>query len=813
MSALPAAVGAVGAATVGVTAALCSKEKKLTPALAVGGLAGTALLLAGCWRRHVPRGKRNCDLDRQTKFDAQSGCWSEAKDEDGQPVQIHLGEKGTVALPADGDPSKHVRDSNGLYMSSRPEVRTTYDIVFATDRFDDRPALGRCTKQHTFKDATLPNGKANPKPTVVDAPGQWEFLTYADMKLQARAFGTCMRKVHGIARGEKIAIWSTNSVEWMLTDLACVAFSWTSVSVYDTLGPDAASYIVGDSGAKVLVCEDKTFKRVPALLDDEVYKGNPGADLKVIVYLGKGDAKTQSELEKRGLTVMDFHAAVAEHKGALEKDTPPSKDDIVTIMYTSGTTGAPKGVKLKHENIVSVITGATELSQAIKLYSTDVYLSFLPLAHIFERQNVMGLFSQGAVVNFASNSAKALLADLAVIRPTLFVGVPKVYENVRDAVNRKMHGLKKKLFDAALKAKSADIQSGCGYSPLWDILIFGQTKKALGGRVRFCVTGGAPISKETLQFVICALGPVVQGYGATETSAASTLSMPFDLAVGHVGAPMLNTFARLVDVPDMNYFTGPAAQYTNPKAVKVFSSNRNKNGGEVWIGGPGVSPGYYDPSVDGLRPGVPSNGMAKKTAEDFFQADGWSWFKTGDIGAWDERGTLRIVDRKKNMFKTSLGEYVPVEEVEKAYQDNCEFADFVFLPKETKVAYVALCVIVSDSIKGVMRWAQESGVPGGEAEVVSSEAFRKMLFDKFQEVAQAKKLQRFMWIQSVKNIYTEYQPAGYQEDWVTGVECSNGHKEQLLTATFKARRAQLDQYFAPAFPKMYPDRPPDHTLP
>jgi len=205
--------------------------------------------------------------------------------------------------------------------------------------------------------------------------------------------------------------------------------------------------------------------------------------------------------------------------------------------------------------------------------------------------------------------------------------------------------------------------------------------------------------------------------------------------------------------------------------------------------------------------------MGAKTAEDFHQADGWSWFKTGDIGVWDKRGTLRIVDRKKNMFKTSLGEYVPVEEVEKSYQDCCEFADFVFLPKETKVAYVALCVVVSDSIRGVMRWAEENGVAGDEAAVVSSEAFRKRLFDKFQEIAKEKKLQRFMWIQSVQNIHAEYQPAGYQEDWVSGVVCSNGHKEQLLTATFKARRAQLDQYFAPFFAKMYPDRPSDHTLP
>jgi len=280
-----------------------------------------------------------------------------------------------------------------------------------------------------------------------------------------------------------------------------------------------------------------------------------------------------------------------------------------------------------------------------------------------------------------------------------------------------------------------------------------------------------------------------------------------------MGGPPLGTAAiRLVDVPDMNYFSGEKSQYTEGKAKAAFDAGKNKSGGEVWIGGPGVSSGYYDPSLDGLKEGVPSNGMSKKTKEDFFEEDGWFWFKTGDIGAWNENKCLRIVDRRKNMFKTSLGEYVPVEEVEKAYQDNVDFADFVFLPKETKVSYIALCVVVSDSIGAVMKWAKANGVEGDEKAVVTSQKFIEKLAVDFEAAAQEKKLQRFMHVNK-KNIYVEYQPAGYQEHWVAGVMCANGHKEQLLTATFKARRAQLDQYFAPAFPKIYPDRPADHILP
>jgi len=808
MAAIPQAIGGAGVAALGVAGALYTQSSSITPLVVVSGGVGAVLLVLGFAKKSVPRGRDKCDLKNQSKFLAGSDQWAEEKDEEGKSQSVYYGKKGLLNLPMTGP---GVVDKTGLVTSCHEKIQTTYDMIFGTTEFDSRPALARCIRQHTFKDAMLQDGKPNPKPMVVDVPGEWEFINFGQMKAQARAFGSHIRKTCGIAQKEKMAIWSSNSAEWMVADLSCAAFNYTSVSVYDTLGPDAASYICADSGAKVLVCEDKTFKKVPALLDDEVYAKNKGADLKVVVYTGNGDAEAKAAIEKKGIKVYSFQEAVAAGQASPEEPTPPKKEDVVTIMYTSGTTGVPKGVILLHANIVATI-GMIDLSPSISLIETDVHLSYLPLAHIFERQNVMGLLYKGAVVYFASNGAKALLPDLGVIKPTIFAGVPKVFENVRDAVARKMTGFKGKLFKAALSAKVADLETGCGYSPIWDMLIFSKTKQALGGRVRFCVTGGAPISKETLQFVLCALGPVVQGYGATETSAASTITMQFDLMLGHVG-PSLGTAAiRLVDVPDMNYFSGPAEQYKEGKAKAAFDSGRNKSGGEVWIGGPGVSPGYYDPAVSGLKAGLPSNGMQKKTKEEFFKEDGWSWFKTGDIGSWTDSGCLKIVDRRKNMFKTSLGEYIPVEEVEKTYQDLCPFADFVFLPKETKVAYVALCVVVSDSIGSVMKWAKENDVAGDEKTVVASAKFLQKLSDDFVAAAKVKKLQSFMTVKK-QNIYVEYKPVGYQEDWVGGVMCANGHKEQLLTATFKARRAQLDQYFAPCFPKIYPDRPSDHILP
>jgi len=778
------------------------------PVVIAGGSISGALFVAAFWTKSVPRGMVGIDLRRQSRFIDGSSTWADEEDENGKVAKVRRGEKATLGLPLKG---KAVADKMGLVISTSEKIQTTYDLIFGTERFNARSALGRNIKSHTFKDKTLRDGTPNPKPTVIDVPGVWGHLTYEQMKNQARAFGTCLRKVHGISQKEKIAIWAGNCVEWMLADMSCAVFNWTSVSVYDTIGPNAASYIVADSGAKVLVCENKCLKKSFDLLEDENYINNKGAALKIIVNIGEGVESTVEAFGARGVVVLGFDSIIHQHATALEPDTPPTKGDIATLMYTSGTTGMPKGVKLAHANLVSTIS-MIELTPSISLSQSDVHLSYLPLAHIFERQNCLALLANGAVVYFASQGSKGLLPDLSVVRPTVFAGVPKVYENVRDAVKRKMVGIKKTMFEQALRAKCADLATGCGYSPIWDMLIFSKTKSALGGRVRVCITGGAPISKDTLQFVICALGPVVQGYGATETSSASTLSMSFDLTVGPVGPPIGTVAIRLADVPDMNYFSGPQEVYKDEEVLASFRSRKAKNGGEVWIGGPGVSPGYYDPSVDGLVEGLPSNGMTKKTHEEFFREDGWSWFKTGDIGTWTELGSLKIVDRRKNMFKTALGEYVPVEEVEKTYQDAAEFADFVFIPKETKVAYIALCVVVSDSIGGVMRWAEGKGVQGDTKAVVASNEFKTHLFDVFEAAAKAAKLQRFMWV-AKKNIHIELQPVGYQDDWVNGVEVANGHTEQLLTATFKARRAQLDQYFAPVFPKIYPDRPADHILP
>jgi len=406
----------------------------------------------------------------------------------------------------------------------------------------------------------------------------------------------------------------------------------------------------------------------------------------------------------------------------------------------------------------------------------------------------------------------------------MFAGVPKVYERIRDGVKMKTKGIAGKILEAGLKAKSKDLTEGCGYLSLYDV-VFNKSKVALGGRCRFMITGGAPISADTLLFLRCAFGPVIQGYGATETAAASTLTLGEDTTFGHVGPPMPQTMIKLVDVPEMGYLSATDDSVYEGHIAETQVLNKvqdgrkfRKSGGEIWIRGAGVSSGYYDPSVDDPKRGVPTNGMAAKTQEDFLLEDGYYWFKTGDIGNMNPSGTLSIRDRKKNIFKLSIGEYIAVEKVEQTFQDNCSaIVDFVYVPKKTKnvkgteIAYIGCCCVVGEgtpAMGAVKTWAAENGMAGKDiTTIIASKEFHKEVFDRFKKAGKAKGLFPFELIQKEHYLHCEYNP-DFPDRWMEGVELEGstpGETEKLLTATQKARRTQLDMHWEKQYTKMYID--------
>ncbi|KAL3074122.1 hypothetical protein niasHT_033330 [Heterodera trifolii] len=332
-------------------------------------------------------------------------------------------------------------------------------------------------------------------------------------------------------------------------------------------------------------------------------------------------------------------------------DVPPSPDDLATICYTSGTTGVPKGVMLTHGNIIADCT-ALGYFKNTQLNHHDVMFSFLPLAHMFERVMQTAVYCEGGSVGFFRGDIRLLADDIKTLRPTVLPVVPRVLNRIYDKVlveaNKSV--FTRLLFDAVVGLKTRELNNWIvRNNSLLDQIVFKKVREGLGGRVKLMITGSAPLSETVLTFMRCATGAVVcEGYGQTECVAAATITIEGDPVPGHVSVPVPCCAVKLIDVPELNYFAKHGA-------------------GEVCVKGPNVFRGYYK--------------MAEQTVETL-DTDGW--LHTGDIGRWTEQGTLKIVDRKKHIFKLAQGEYVAPEKIELIYMRS---------------KYVAQCFVQGESLK------------------------------------------------------------------------------------------------------------------
>jgi len=325
------------------------------------------------------------------------------------------------------------------------------------------------------------------------------------------------------------------------------------------------------------------------------------------------------------------------------ESVPPTAETPAIIMYTSGSTGVPKGVILTHGNLISTSTCIMFL---VKFRPDDIYIGYLPLAHVLELLSECTMMMFGVAVGYSSPNtmtdmstkvARGSKGDASILKPTMMCVVPlildRIYKNIIDSVNKKGANFQK-AFEFFYRYKLYWTRNG-QKTPMVDKIVFNKIKSLLGGRMRFAITGGAPLSPETHEFIRVCLGlTLVQGYSLTETTCSGTCMEWGDSTVGKVGAPMAGMEVKLVDWVEGNYM--------------VTDTPRPR--GEIIIGGPTVAKGYFKND--------------QMTEENFFNEGGKRWFRTGDVGELFEDGTLRIIDRKKDLVKLQLGEYVSLGKVE-----------------------------------------------------------------------------------------------------------------------------------------------------
>ncbi|HCR03950.1 MAG TPA: long-chain fatty acid--CoA ligase [Gemmatimonadetes bacterium] len=473
----------------------------------------------------------------------------------------------------------------------------------------------------------------------------------------------------GLERGDRAAILSENRFEWALTDYACLFEGVWNVPIHSVLTAEQIRYIVQDSGVRVLfVSSAEQVAKAKVACAASPHK------VRIVAFeplspLPEG-VFSWDHLVAEGRVHMQGVTDEALRTSALQA-TP---DQVATMLYTSGTTGNPKGVVLTHRNLFSNVEAA---SLALHVESTDSALSFLPLSHVFQRMVDYVFLSRGCTISYP-HSKDTLAVDLRTVRPTIVGAVPRVYEKVYGAAVS-VGGAKGRLVRWAREVGLAWASERlAGRIPtlslrvarrIADALVFAKIRAAVGGRVRIFASGSAPLDPEIARFFYAANMPILEGYGLTETSPVLTVNTPDEMRVGTVGRPVVCTQIRIAD------------------------------DGEILAKGPQVMRGYFN------RP--------EETAD---AIDPEGWLHTGDIGELDAEGYLRITDRKKDLIKTSGGKYVAPQPIENRTKRNA-FVDQAIMVGDRR-KFVALLVVPDFGV--LERWAREQGVPIVDREVLIS---------------------------------------------------------------------------------------------
>ncbi|KAG9479866.1 hypothetical protein GDO78_011739 [Eleutherodactylus coqui] len=425
--------------------------------------------------------------------------------------------------------------------------------------------------------------------------------------------------------------------------------------------------------------------------------------------------------------------------------------EAITYIVNKGN---PKGAMLTHKNIVSNMAAFLKVTEELAFPSTqDVLISFLPLAHMFERVVECVVLCHGARIGFFQGDIRLLMDDLKVLQPTIFPVVPRLLNRMFDRIFGQANTtIKRWLLEFASKRKEAELRSGIiRKDSLWDKLIFQKVQDSLGGKVRLMITGAAPVSPTVLTFLRAALGcQFYEGYGQTECTAGCSLTIPGDWTAGHVGAPMPCNYVKLVDVEDMNYFAA-------------------KGEGEVCVKGSNVFQGYLKDD--------------EKTAE-ALDKDGW--LHTGDVGKWLPNGTLKIIDRKKHIFKLAQGEYIAPEKIENIYTRS-EAVVQVFVHGESLQAFL-VGIVVPDP-DNVLNWAKKRKFAGTCEELCKNTDFKNAVLEDLLRLGKEAGLKTF---EQVKDIVLHPELFSIQ----------NG----LLTPTLKAKRPELRKYFQAQIEELYANK-------
>ena len=528
-----------------------------------------------------------------------------------------------------------------------PESTLTEMFFEAVDRYGDGTAL-----QHLLSE------------------GEVADISYHDVLQTVKGVVTSL-EASGFARGERAAILAENRPEWAFADYGCLCAGVIVVPIYPSLPAPQVVYILEDSGARtVFVSTAGQMEKALAAAAECSH------DVSVVVF------DTPTEVPE-GVTSWDDFLALGAERAAEKSDEQLRADasraqphDVATVLYTSGTTGLPKGVMLTHNNVASDVRA---VSMVLAVAEDDNTVSFLPLSHILQRMADYFFFWVGCTIGYP-RSVDTLIVDMKALRPTVVVSVPRIYEKIYNGV-MDAHGLKKVLIDWAagvadrvatlrLGGKEAGGVLALQYR-LADKLVFSKVKMAFGGRLRFFVSGGGPLAPALNRFFYSIGLLILEGYGLTETSPVTNVNAPENFKIGYVGRPVPGTEIKIAE------------------------------DGEILVRGPQVMKGYY-----------------KKPEATAAAIDDERWFATGDIGEIDGDGFLKITDRKKDIIVTAGGKNVAPQPIENRLKTHGLVEQAVLVGDQRR--YCSLLVV--PAFPALEHWARGRGIRWSDRDELTANA-------------------------------------------------------------------------------------------